>query len=174
MQRSKAVLWLSSLVAALAAVAAGVGLFRQGGSGPQSFTTLHGEVVRLYGRGLYRHDTLLLGAGNRGTDAVTLFLGIPLLVCAILLYRHGSLRGALLLTGMLAYILYVYASLALGAAYNESFLLSVALFSSSLFAFVRLLTSIDLAALPAHFSPRRPRRGVAAFMAVCGVVTLIV
>jgi hypothetical protein len=175
MRTSKAITWLSSLVAALAFVAAGVGLFWQGGSGPFPFTTLHGETVQLYGRGLYRYDTLFVGALNRGTDAVTLFLGIPLLVISLLLYRRNSLRAGLVLTGVLAYFLYLSASLALGAtAYNVLFLIYVALFSASLFAFVGSFTAIDFQHLPAHLSPHVPRRGLAFFMLACGLVTLVV
>jgi hypothetical protein len=88
-----------------------------------SFTTVHGTVVELYGGGLYGSDTVFAAAGQRGTDAVTLVLGIPLLVASILRYRRGSLRGGLLLTGTLGYFLYVYAGPALGTVvYNELFL----------------------------------------------------
>jgi hypothetical protein len=44
------------------------------------------------------------------------------------LYRRGSLRGRLLLIGILTYFLYVYASIAFGAAYNALFLVYVGLF----------------------------------------------
>jgi len=126
----------------------------------------------MYGRGLYRHDTLFAGAGNRGTDAVTLLLGIPLLIASTVLHRRGSARGTLLLTGTLAYFLYVDASYALGAvAYNELFLLYVALLSASLYAFVLAFGSIDLRTLG---SPGLPRRGLAAFLFASGLVTLIV
>ena len=174
MQRSRAVMGLSLLVATLASIASGVGLFWQGGKGPSTFTTIYGQAVRLYGHGLYRHDTLFMGAGNRGTDAVTLFLGIPLLVVSVLLFRRGSLRGGLLLTSILAYFLYVYASLALGSAYNSLFLLTIALFSASLFAFIRAIAAIDLRRVSAHFSPRLPHRGIASFMLVCGLMTLVI
>ncbi|MBE9171522.1 hypothetical protein IQ238_29940 [Pleurocapsales cyanobacterium LEGE 06147] len=89
--------------------------------------------MEIYGRGLYRYDTLFIGAGNRGTDAVTLFLGIPLLIFCIWLYRRGSLRGALLLIGTLVYFLYVYGSYALAIAYNNFFFVYIILFSASLY-----------------------------------------
>lgn len=81
-----------------------------------------GETLDLYGYGPYPHDTLLIGSGVRGHDVVTLAVGVPLPVFAALLYRHGSLRRGLLLTGTLARFLYVHASMAFGAAYNASFL----------------------------------------------------
>lgn len=171
---SNTVLWLSALIVVLASVSAGLGLFWQEGEGPLTFTTLRGQTVRMYGRGLYRHDTLFIGAGNKGVAAVVLALGVPLLILSALLYRRGSLRGALLLLGTLAYFLYVHASMALGAAYNPLFLAYVALFSASLFAFVLAFASIDRQVLPSHFGPRLPRRGLAFFMFACGLVTLCV
>jgi hypothetical protein len=172
---SNAVVWLSSLIALLALIAAGVGLFWQDGGGSFSITTPRGESVEMYGRGLYRYDTLFVGAGNRGTDAVTLFLAIPLLVLSTLLYRRGGLRGGLALTGALTWFLYVGASYALGAVtYNNLFLVYVALFSASLFAFVLAFTSIDLQILPSDFSSRMPRRGPAIFMFASGLLTLLV
>lgn len=175
MRSSKTAISLASLVAALALIAAGVGLFSHRWGGPVSFTTLRGETVAMYGRGIYRYDTRFVGALNRGTDAVTLFFAVPLLVVAIRRYARGSLRGGLLLVAVLAYFLYVYASLALGAtAYNSLFLVYVSCFAASLYGFVRAFAAIDLPGLTGRLSPRVPHRGLAWFMLACGLVTLIV
>lgn len=50
---------------------------------------------------------VIAGAGNRGTDAMTLLIAIPLLTVALIGYRRGSLRTSLLLTGALAWIMYI-------------------------------------------------------------------
>ncbi len=135
-----------------------------------TFTTFRGQSATTYGLGVYRNDSLLIGAGLRGTDAITLFLCIPLLLAATLLYRRGSVRSRFLLAGMLSYFLYNSASLALGAAYNPLFLLYVAYFSASLFAFTSSCASADLAGLPARISSLLPRRGIAAFLLISGSV----
>lgn len=171
---SSVVVWLAASIVALSLIASAVGLFWERGDGPFTFTTLRGETAQILGSGLYRYDSLFAGAGNRGTDALTLVLGIPLLVVTTLLYRRGSARGALLFVGTLAYFLYVYTSMALNAAYNELFLVYVALFSTGLYGFVLAFTSIDLQALPSHFTTRLPRRGPALFMFASGLVTLVV
>ena len=174
MRISKAVIGLSSLIVVLALIATGVGLFWQDGGSPFIFTTLRGGTATIYGQGLYRYDSLFAATGYKGQDAVTLVLGIPLLVLCIVLYRRGSLRGGWLLMGMLAYFLYVYASMALGAAYNSLFLVYIALFSASLFAFVLAFTSIDLQTVSARFSTRLPHRAIAIFLFVSGLLTLFV
>jgi hypothetical protein len=136
-------------------------------------TTVRGQLVTLYGHGIYRYDTLFTGALNRGTDFVTLFIAIPLLLVALVRYRRGTLRGTLLLLGALSWFLYVGASYALGAvAYNDLFLVYVALFATSLWSFLLLFSSVDPQALGLALQPAMPRRGPASFMFVSGALTL--
>lgn len=172
MKTSKAAIILSILTGLLVLLQTTVGLFSQGGSGPFAFTTLHGNTIQMYGQGIYAYDTFFKAPILRGTDSVTLFIGLPLLVVAILLYRRGLLRGGLLLTGALAYLLYNAASVALGAAYNNLFLLYVACFSACLFALALTVGSIDLQALAARIRPGLPYRGIAIVMFVSGLALL--
>jgi len=174
MKTSKLVLWLGALVVLLTVAATTIGLLASGGAGGRAFTTVRGTAATIYGLGLYKYDTVFSGAGQRGTDLVTLALGVPLLVVCLAFYDRGSLRAGWLLAGGFAYILYVYASLALGYAFNSLFLVYVALFSASLYGLIVLLRSIDLAALPGDVLARLPRRGPAAFMFFSGVVVLFV
>ncbi|MEB3179409.1 MAG: hypothetical protein VKL59_10310 [Nostocaceae cyanobacterium] len=163
------------LIIVLALVAASIGLFWQDGGETFTFTTLQGQTVEIYGRGLYHYDTLFVGAGSRGTDAITLFLGIPLLLLSLILSRRGSLRGSLLQLGAIAYFLYVYASYALGTVvYNRLFLVYIALFSTSLYGFVLTFRMIEPQQLAALFSPRIPRLGPAIFMVASGLVTSLI
>jgi len=172
--RSGSAVPLSMGVAALATVAAAAGLLTGGGTGPAPFVTVRGETVELYGQGLYRYDTLFAGAGQRGTDAVVLLLGVPLLLRAALRYRRGSSRAGLLLLGTLVFFLYVYGSAALGTvAYNRLFPVYVALFSASLFAVARLLATVDRTELSDRCDTG-PRRGVGVFLLLSGAVTALV
>ena len=164
---------LAWLVAGLALVAALAGLLAPDGSGPATVQTVRGEQVELYGEGLYRRDSLFKGASNVGTDAITLAVALPLLVWALLGYRRGSPRGGPLLLGALAWFLYVYATYALSLAFNELFLLYVALASASFFAFVLLWRTIDPVPLAAR-APDAVRRRTAALMTASGLLTFLV
>lgn len=173
MKQQPALYWLVPLIALLALVSAGVGLFWQDGGAAFTFTTLHGQTVEMFGDGLYRYDTLFTGATFRGTDAITVFVALPLLVYAFVLYRHGSLRGGFLLTAMLSYFLYNAVHMAFAAAYNPLFLLYIPYFSASLFAFILAFTSINLDSLPTHMSTTRlPHRGMVVFLFVAGLAPL--
>ncbi len=174
LRRSTGAVVLSLTVAVLAATAAAVGLWTGGGSGPVPFVTARGETVDLFGHGLYRYDTVFGAASQRGTDAVILAIGVPLLVGATLRYRRGSSRAGLLLLGTLVFFLYVYGSAALGTvAYNRLFPMYVVLFSTSLFAIATLQATLNRAAVAARLGTA-PRRGPAAFLIVSGLVTLLV
>jgi hypothetical protein len=165
---------LSALVAALAVVAALTGLLWSGGSAPDSVTSVHGEQVELWGEGLYRHDSVFKAAANRGTDLVTLLLAVPLLALAMRRYRRPTLAGALALAGVLAWFLYLYASLALGTAYNGLFLLYVVAMAASLWGIALIARGIDARALPRGLADRVPRRALAALLLVSAVLTSFV
>lgn len=169
MKNQPALNWLVPLIAILALIAAGAGLIWQDGGSLYTYTTLYGETVQIYGQGLYDHDTVFSAGASQGADAVALFVDLPLLAVSFVLYRRGSLRGGFLLASALAYYLYYGASLGLVVAYNNLYLIYLALFSASFYAFVLALTAFDLPALPARFSPHLPQRGMVIFMFVVGL-----
>lgn len=172
---SSSILWLTVFIILLAFIATCVGLFLPGGTGPISFTTLQGQTVEIFGQGLYHRDTVFVGAGSRGADAVTLGIGIPLLAICGLLHWRGCLRGTMLLLGSFVYFLYIYASYALGGVvYNRLLLVYIALFSASLYAVVLTFRLIEHQHLAALNSSRLPRLGPAIFMIASGCVTLFV
>jgi hypothetical protein len=165
---------LIPLIILIAALTACVGLFSQGGDGPFTFTTLHGQTVQIYGKGLYRFDTVMSAATFKGVDVVTLILSIPLLIFAFTLYRRKSLRGGLLLISAIPYFLYIGASMTFSAAFNRIFLLYTALFSTSLFAFMVALVTMDPETLAKHVLPGLPHRGIAIFLFVAAIGTFLI
>jgi hypothetical protein len=170
---SRLVVKLVVVLAAVAAVAAAVGLFTSGGPGPHEVVTARGQVVDVYGTGLYQHDSWLIGVGNRGTDAVTLFLEVPNLLVALAAYRRRSLRGTVVLVGVLGWLLYYYASMSLYTAYNRAFALYVVAFGLALFAAPLALRSIDAAAFAAMFPGRPSRRVLVGYLGcLAAVLTL--
>lgn len=173
MSKTSALHWLVPLIALLAVMTAGVGLLASGGEGPSTFFNVYGQAVELYGRGLYRNDSLLVGSGFAGVNVVTLLVALPLLLAAYARARRGSQNSEIVLTGALFYFLYNGASMTFAAMFNSLFLAYIGLFSASLFATIIALVTFDAKALAARVLPGFPHRGMAIFAFVAGVGTLI-
>ncbi len=168
MKNQSALRFIIPIIFVLALFAAGMGLFFQTPGQPFAYTNHRGEAVTINGHGLYFYDTVSTAAQMQGNDLIALVVGLPLLAISTWLAFRGSLRGRLLLTGTLGFFLYTYMSMSLLTAYNDLFLVYVALFSLSLYAFVLCLMAFDLRDLPAHFSARLPHGWIAALLFVVG------
>ena len=174
MKQQSALNWLVPLIAVLALLAAGIGLFYPNEGSLFSFTAVRGETVQIWGQGWYRYDTPIGALSFKAGDLITLFLAIPVLIVSFVLYRQGSLRGGLLLTGALSYFLYTYISLGFGATYNNLFLVYILLFSTSLFGLILALMSFDVQALPIHFAETLPRRAIGIFLVISGIILSLI
>lgn len=155
-------------IALAAGAASVVGLVGRAGDQHVLHTSVRGEPVEIYGSGVYQHESLFSAGGNRGTDALTLVM-VPALLVGAAAARRGGERAVLGLAGILLYFVYVYATRALGAAYNELFLVNVLVFSASTWALVLLTRSLD-----GEQGQQSVHRWPAIFMFVSGAVTLIV
>jgi hypothetical protein len=176
MNTQKALTILSCLIVALSLVAAGTGLLTSTlwQSGEQfEFITLRGQAVDMQGIGLYKLDSVAGASQEIGQDIVTLLIGIPLLVAATVGAARGFVRAKVLRAGTLGYFLYTYTAMSMLTAYNELFLLYVALMSLNLFSFVLAILEIDVASLPGHFSEKFPRRTVAGFTFFVGAMLAV-
>ncbi|WP_157943982.1 hypothetical protein [Blastococcus atacamensis] len=166
---------LPGLVAVVAAAVAATGLVWRPNGEPRTVALPRGGTADLAGSGLYRYDTVFAAAGNRAVDAVVLGLGVPLVLGAWRQHLRGSPRGTVLLAGALGYLLYVYATYALGVAYNPLYLAYVALLSASAFAFIAALAAADsrvLAAVAAD--PAVPHRALSRLLLASAAVTAVV
>jgi hypothetical protein len=170
MSHSRSLPLIALLILPLGLFAALAGLFWAGAAPPAlEVTSVRGEAVTLYGQGVYRYNSLMLGAGFPAQDVV-LIIALAVLGWGVFLYLRGQDRSLVIVLGVLGYLWYVYASMALGAALDWLFPGYVALFSASSFALWLAgregLGRIDPAPLP--------RRGLAVFLAMAGLATLAI
>ncbi len=118
---------------------------------------------------LYRDGSFALQAW-RINDPVTLAVAVPVLAVSLILSRRGSLRGFLLVLGVMQYAFYNYAFYLFGAVVNIHFLLYVSLAVLSAIAFVAGLVALDVRSVRESVSPGAPLRLVAAYMFVWAAV----
>lgn len=140
------------------------GLFSKGGPGQYEFSSINGEIVKIYGKGLYKNDSVTVASQGIAQDIVTIILGIPLLLYSLFLSKKGLLKGRLLLTGTLGYYLYTYISYTFLWMYNPLFLVYIILMSSSFYAFILSIMSFDIDNLPSSFSEKLPVKFLGSFL----------
>jgi hypothetical protein len=141
----------------LVLVAAATGVFYQTAGAHITFITVRGEHATYQGSGLYYYDPASVALEGVIWDVIDLCLALPLFVVAIVLTWRGSLRGRLLLGGMLFYFFYKYMMYAVMVAFNPLFLVYVAIFALSAVAFFLNLGGIEVSRLPVHISARFPQ-----------------
>lgn len=131
------------------------------------------HLIGLLSPSIYRDPAVLIPQ-NLGTDLVTLFVGIPLLIAGAVGVRRGSLRGRMIWLAALGYLVYAYGMYALSVRWNELFLAYVALFGLSLYAFILGFMGTDPAQVRAATAPGAPRRSVAAYLLTVAVLVAAV
>ncbi|MFL0269087.1 hypothetical protein [Candidatus Clostridium radicumherbarum] len=168
MKNKKAISILVILIVVLALAASFYGVFSTGGSGSYKIKSFYGETVSIYGKGLYRNDSVSVAAQGIAQDIVTIIVGVPLLVVSLYLSRKDLLKGRLLLAGTLGYFLYTYTSYCFVWMYNSLFLIYVILMSSSFFAFLLTMMSFDMESLKISFNEKLPVRLLGSFFIFLG------
>lgn len=139
------------------------GIFSNAGPGVHEIQSFRGEVIEIYGRGLYCNDSVSAAAQGIAQDIVTVMLGIPLLIVSLYLSLKNSLKGRLLLTGTLGYFLYTYISYTFLWMYNPMFIVYVVIMSSSFFAFTLSMMSFDINNLSSAFNKKLPVKFLGGF-----------
>ena len=140
--------WLSATIAILMSIASAVGLFVDG----------------LYRDGPWAREAL------RGGDLNTIVVAVPVLITSVILSRRGSRAAQAVWLGALAYSVYNYAYYVFGAAFNDIFVLHIALFSLSIAALVLAVGNIDVGTIAARFRDLRGAMVIGGFLAVVGTV----
>ena len=147
----------TGVILLLVLIAAATGIFYQTAGAHINFVTMRGEHATFQGYGLYYYDPASVAREGIIWDVIDLCLALPLFIVAIVFSWRGSLRGQLLLEGMLFYFFYKYMMFAVILSFNPLFLVYVAIFALSAVSFFLNLGGVKVSSLPAHISTDFPR-----------------
>jgi hypothetical protein len=141
--------YLSILATILAAIASAIGLFN----------------AKIY------NDNSFVKSAWYANDWVTLVVVVPLLIITLILLKNGDFKTRLIWLGLMGYLFYNYAFYLFGAAFNNIFLLYVAIYTLSFFALI-----VGLAALPAKniIGTSKIIRGVSFFLILISIMLCLV
>ena len=116
------------------------------------------------------NGTPVMNGSARGTALVTLFIAIPILVASMVLAARGAARPAITWLGAVAFIQYNSVLFLLATPFNSLFLLYVAMFALGFWSLLLLLRAIDVTSFRRRFGVAFPRRALAAYLAVVGIL----
>lgn len=155
---------LGSMIEALA------GIFSNEGNGTFWYKTIRGEMVEIYGKGVYRHMTTDVAVQGIAQDYVTLFVAIPLLIISFYFVTKNSLKAKLFFSGTLFYFLLTYLFYIGMAMYNELFLVASFTLFCSLFAFILNIISFNFFEVKSHFVQQKIMPKASIFLIVITVM----
>ncbi len=95
----------------------------------------YGESIRIWGSGIYSHDSFFKAPIHIGTDITVLFVVVPLALYSFTKFRkEQSVERYIQNFGYISLLLYYSACLAFGVTYNRLHLVYILLFSTCLFS----------------------------------------
>lgn len=155
--KSKTIRYLVFFIAAAAMLTTIISLFyNKDFQTNKQIQSINGQIIPLYGKGIYRNDSISMAMQAKGQDIVTLFLGIPFLLYSLKLNRKKTLLSKFFLSGILAYFLYTYAIYSFAGSFNPLFILYCTIMGLSFYAFVGCVLTIDMSHIQNHFSSKLP------------------
>ncbi len=155
----------------LTLISALVGLFYSTGGSQFSVENIYGEIIELFGDGIYRYNSVLKASGNKGTDLVMLI--VALAFAFFTAKRRDGAKYRYVHVGLLTGLLYYSSSLVFGVTFNSLFLVYVLQFSVALFAMMFLVHELLRESHLARALTGRSLKGTAIFLLICGSSVLV-
>ncbi len=165
-ENTRTVMILGCIILIAAAIATAAGIFSHGGEGGFTYTSIRGEEISIYGKGIYRHMSEEVAVQGIGQDYITLCVVLPLLSVFLYRSRKEAMTDRIILTGILGYIFVQYLFYMIMGMYSALFLIYVLLTGTSFFAFILSLLSVTPSAFLKQTGERFPRRYVGIFLLV--------
>lgn len=157
------------LIIAFGIITSVTGLFYTNGGEAYNFINQYGDTVKIYGDGLYAHDSYFMAPIFRGTDLTILFFAVPALIIALVKdVQKKKLKSRLFLTSVISIFTYYSASIAFGITYNVLHLVYIALFSTSLFGLIISMISINKEQISTSLENKLPLKGIYIFLTLVG------
>ena len=166
MKNKRIIAILVLMIAIFSGMATVMGITSNNGSGEYDYMSIRGENITIYGKGIYRHMSADVAIQGIAQDYVTLFVGIPLLLFALFLFRKKNIKGLFLLSGTSMYFLVTYLFYTAMGMYSVMFLVYVILLCLSFFAFVLTLFFYNITEIKQMFSSEKLIRYSGLFLVI--------
>jgi len=163
---------MTVLIILFAIITSSVGLFYSTNGQAYDFINQYGDIVKIYGNGLYKHDSYFMAPIFKGTDCAILFFVVPLSIITLIYdIKKNSIKTKLFLTGLIALFVYYSASISFGIVYNFLHLVYIALFGFSFFTLI--IGFMVLKTYNINKQINIKTNGLMIFMLFCGISLFI-
>ncbi|HKK95439.1 MAG TPA: hypothetical protein VJ916_03820 [Anaerovoracaceae bacterium] len=132
------------------------------------FVSVRGELIELYGKGLYGYDSVSVALQAKAQDFITLIVGVPTLIYSLV--NRKTLKGEFLFLGLIAYFVYTYTSYVFLSNFNQLFFVYVAIVSLSITALIIAIGEIDYTNIKKYYKEKTPTRLLGNFQIIVGIM----
>lgn len=172
--RDKSLHFITLLIIILSIITSSIGLLYTTGGKTYNFVNQYGDTVKIYGHGLYAHDSYFMAPIFRGTDFTIICIAIPILIIALILdIKSKGLKSRIFLMSVISVFTYYSSSIAFGVTYNILHLIYIALFSSSIFGLIIAISTIDKAQVENSIGNSLPLKGIYVFLLLTGISLIV-
>ena len=166
---TKKIDWLSILIISLLCIVAISGVLSMNFNNSYDVINQYGDVVKIYGSGIYASDSYFKAPISIGTDFAVLLLLVPLMIInTIQSFKIHSTANMLKKFSLYTVALYYISSYSFGVKYNELHLVYILLFTCSLFGVFFLARKIDRTDLKFQAT-----KGINTFLIICGIALIV-
>jgi len=131
-----------------------------------NFTTIYGDVVNIYGGGIYKMHTVRQVYQVIPHDMVNLFLALPALIISFVFARKGILKARLFFMGVTLYFLFTYGIYTFYAMYNRLYIFYVAIMGLCFYMLIITFKETDSTKIKELFRDNYPNKLVGGFLVV--------
>lgn len=128
------------------------------------FTTIYGDVVRIFGGGIYKMHTVSQVYQVIPHDIVNLFIALPALLISFVLAKRGSLKARLFFMAVTLYFLFTYGIYTFYAMYNRLYLCYVAIMGLCFYMFLMMYKETDSLKVKNLFKDEYPNKLIGGFL----------
>lgn len=172
--RDKSLHLITLLIIILSIITSSIGLLYTTGGKAYNFVNQYGDTVKIYGDGLYAHDSYFMAPIFRGTDFTIIFIAVPILITALILdIKRKGLKNRIFLMSVISIFTYYSVSIAFGVTYNILHLIYIALFSSSLFGLIIAISTIDKEQVETSMGDKLSFKGIYVFLLLTGISLIV-
>ena len=164
MENKKSISIFVGIIAVLVVVAAAIGIASINLKNEFEFTTIYGDVVKMYGGGIYRMHAVAQVYQVIPHDMVNLFLAVPALLISFLFARKGILKARLFFMAVTLYLMFTYGIYTFYAMYNRLYICYVAIMGLSFYTFILTLKGTDAVKAKELFKDTYPNKLVGGFL----------